>query len=163
MTIVHTKNDEVLRLVKRTEKAELNQQNGEVASSSGKKSEDKKPVTTDLNQPTSNQASEIEKKSVVEEQPLAGQPNIGEKESEEKSVPKPLVREAIDRINEYMDSLKRDLEFRFDEDSGRTIVKVIDKSTNEVVRVLPPEEAVSLADGLTAGGNEIGAIIDLKT
>lgn len=46
----------------------------------------------------------------------------------------------------------RDLRFEVDDDSGMTVVKVIDRSTDEVVRQIPSEEAVARAatgdDGL---------------
>jgi flagellar protein FlaG len=41
------------------------------------------------------------------------------------------------------------LEFSIDQDSGKTIVKVMDSATNEVIRQIPSEELVTLAKNMT--------------
>ncbi len=40
------------------------------------------------------------------------------------------------------------LEFSIDKDSGKTIVKVMDSATNEVIRQIPSEELVTLAKNM---------------
>jgi flagellar protein FlaG len=44
-----------------------------------------------------------------------------------------------------MQSHQRSLQFSQDEESGRIVVKVINKETNEVVRQFPPDELLSLS------------------
>jgi flagellar protein FlaG len=55
------------------------------------------------------------------------------------------VEQAVEDINDYLQSVGRDLSFAVDEDSGRTIITVIDSETQEVVRQIPPEELLNLA------------------
>lgn len=45
----------------------------------------------------------------------------------------------------------RELEFRVDEDTGRTIITVRNKETGEVVRQIPSEEVIALARLLADG------------
>ncbi len=60
------------------------------------------------------------------------------------------VEQAVEQLNEYRQSLQRDLRFTLDEELGRTIVRVIDRSTQEVIRQIPSETAVQLARNLKA-------------
>ena len=55
------------------------------------------------------------------------------------------VRQAVSDLNDYVQTLRRDLQFSVDEDSGRTIIKVIDSETKELIRQIPPEEVLALA------------------
>ena len=63
------------------------------------------------------------------------------------------VKQAARQLETFMASMKRYLEFRVDQDSGRTIVTVKDKSTGEVVRQIPSEEVLRLAHNLGGKGH----------
>ena len=60
----------------------------------------------------------------------------------------PELDYAVSKLNEYIQNSRRDLHFSVDKDSGRVIVKVIDSETREVIRQIPSEEVISLAQGL---------------
>jgi flagellar protein FlaG len=51
---------------------------------------------------------------------------------------------ALDQINGYLESTHRGLRFSIDDDSGRTIVRVVDTETDEVVRQIPSKEMLAL-------------------
>jgi len=55
---------------------------------------------------------------------------------------------AVQEIEKFVQSIKRNLEFSIDEHSGKVIVKVIASETGEVVRQIPSAEALKLADSL---------------
>ncbi|WP_085577891.1 MULTISPECIES: flagellar protein FlaG [unclassified Pseudomonas] len=55
---------------------------------------------------------------------------------------------AVQEIEKFVQSIKRNLEFSIDENSGKVIVKVIASETGEVVRQIPSAEALKLADSL---------------
>ncbi|MDX1250734.1 MAG: flagellar protein FlaG [Gammaproteobacteria bacterium] len=55
------------------------------------------------------------------------------------------ITKAVSYLNDYIQSYRRDLQFSVDDDSGRIVVKVIDKETREVIRQIPSEEALQLA------------------
>lgn len=56
---------------------------------------------------------------------------------------------AVQEIEKFVQSVKRNLEFSIDESSGKVVVKVIASGTGEVVRQIPSEEALKLADNLS--------------
>jgi flagellar protein FlaG len=55
------------------------------------------------------------------------------------------VKAAVEQMNEYIQSTQRDLSFSYDPDLGETIVRVLDRSTQEVIRQIPDETFLRLA------------------
>lgn len=71
-----------------------------------------------------------------------------------KPVPVPVVNSqaveekmqaAVAQMNDYIQSTQRDLSFSYDADSGETIVKVMDRNTQEIIRQIPSEIFLRLA------------------
>lgn len=58
------------------------------------------------------------------------------------------LRGAVTRLNDYVQSVQRDLQFEVDMERGQTIVRVVDNETQEVIRQIPDEVALRLADNL---------------
>lgn len=58
------------------------------------------------------------------------------------------VTQALNSINQMLQDHSLDLEFSLDRDSARTIVKVVDKGTLEVIRQMPTREALEIAKAL---------------
>lgn len=58
------------------------------------------------------------------------------------------VKQAVQNLNKAMKSMSQDLEFSIDEDSNRTIVKIVDQQTKEIIRQLPSKEALEIAKAL---------------
>lgn len=63
------------------------------------------------------------------------------------------VERAVTQVNQFIQTLNRDLQFTVDEHSGRTIIKVLDSETKEVIRQIPPEELLQIANHLTEDGS----------
>ncbi len=61
------------------------------------------------------------------------------------------LNEEVQRLNEHAQQERRDLHFSVDEQSGRTIIKIIDSQTKEVIRQIPSEEAQILVKRLEEG------------
>lgn len=55
---------------------------------------------------------------------------------------------AVKQMEQFFQSVHRNLEFSIDDQSGKVVVKVIATETGEVVRQLPSAEALKLADSL---------------
>ena len=55
------------------------------------------------------------------------------------------LEKAVQQVASQIQSFQRNLNFSIDEDSGRTVIKVIDSSTDEVIRQIPSEEMLALA------------------
>ena len=59
------------------------------------------------------------------------------------------VRKAADKINQVLQRFNSSsLEFSVDHDSGRTIVRVVDVATKDVIRQIPNEETLAIAKSL---------------
>jgi flagellar protein FlaG len=58
------------------------------------------------------------------------------------------VKDAVSKLNEYVQSTERTLDFQMDEESGKTIIKVFDKASSELIRQIPNELALELAQNL---------------
>ena len=55
------------------------------------------------------------------------------------------IRQAVDQIQSFTDNVAKNLKFSIDEDTGKTVVKLLDSQTQEVIRQFPTEEAISIA------------------
>lgn len=58
------------------------------------------------------------------------------------------VEKAVSSIQGFVQSIRRDLNFDFDDSSGRVVVKVTDSASGDVVRQIPTEDALRLAENL---------------
>ena len=58
------------------------------------------------------------------------------------------VKAAVAQINDYVQSVQRDLQFSVDNDLGETVVKVIDRNTGDLIRQIPNQTALELARSL---------------
>ncbi|WP_273210104.1 flagellar protein FlaG [Marinobacter subterrani] len=56
--------------------------------------------------------------------------------------------DAVSQLNDFVQNVQRDLQFEVDNDLGQTIVKVVDQKTQEVIRQIPDEVALRLAEKL---------------
>jgi flagellar protein FlaG len=66
----------------------------------------------------------------------------------------PSYEEVISAMNKMQDMVQmvsRDLNFSLDEESGEVVIKVIDSATEELVRQIPSEEALRVARALENG------------
>ena len=68
-----------------------------------------------------------------------------------------LGREQLEKmaqqLQDFMGEMNRSLQFQVDEDSGRDVIKVVDKNSGELIKQYPSEEVLSLVAKLseTAG------------
>ena len=69
------------------------------------------------------------------QQPHGGAPGEGERQ------------ELVTQIQEALEEIQhRSLQFSVDESTGKTVIKVVDKDTGEVIKEIPPEETLRLAE-----------------
>lgn len=103
----------------------------------------KAPSAAAKNSSTAAQAYENERSAVTESGKKL--PLDVEKIAE---VSQEQVKEAVSKLNDYVQSTERTLDFQMDEDSGQTIIKVFDKHSSELIRQIPNELALELAQKL---------------
>lgn len=66
------------------------------------------------------------------------------------------IDDAVKDINSHFQTAHRELQFAVDDDSGRTVIKVMDMDTEEMIRQIPSEEVLKFARML-----EEGAVVEL--
>ena len=81
-----------------------------------------------------NTVSAPEKKAVTPEPPHPG----SEKQ----------LAQAVKAVNDFVNLSTSSLQFSVDKDSGKTVVKVIDMTTKEVIKQFPSEEVLAMAKAL---------------
>ena len=65
------------------------------------------------------------------------------------SIPKAeQVKTAVEHINKLVQTLSSDLKFTVDEETGIQVVKVVDTKTKDVIRQIPSEEILAIAQAL---------------
>jgi len=75
----------------------------------------------------------------------------GEQEKPQDSKEKDETKTLSDTIQQANESFRfqgRNLKFKIDKDTGRTVVQIIDAATDEVIRQIPPQEMLEIAKRL---------------
>jgi len=78
------------------------------------------------------------------------QPPALEQKAETLRVTNEQIESSIAKLNDYLQNSQRKLEFKVDEESGETVVRVYKQHSDELIRQIPNEEAVALADKLSS-------------
>jgi flagellar protein FlaG len=63
------------------------------------------------------------------------------------------VQAAVAQMNEFIQSTQRDLHFSYDSAAGETVVKVLDRNTQEVIRQIPDAIFLKLAHSKGSSGD----------
>lgn len=58
------------------------------------------------------------------------------------------IEAVVDNVNEYVQNISRQLNFSVEKDTGKTIIKVVDSDTGDLIRQIPTEEFLELAKAL---------------
>lgn len=56
---------------------------------------------------------------------------------------------AVEEMQNFVQAAHHNIQFQLDDDSGRMLVKVTERDSGEVIRQIPSEEAVRLAENLS--------------
>lgn len=58
------------------------------------------------------------------------------------------IAQALDEVQSAIKTITNELQFSIDDDTGKTVVKVVDTSTNEVIKQFPSEELLRISKAL---------------
>jgi flagellar protein FlaG len=58
------------------------------------------------------------------------------------------LEDATGKANEFLKSINQELQFSVDKETGKTVVKVTDKQTGDVIRQIPSKEMLELAKAM---------------
>ncbi|WP_370978932.1 flagellar protein FlaG [Agaribacterium sp. ZY112] len=62
------------------------------------------------------------------------------------------LKQQVAKVNDYVQSVQRDLQFSVDEDLDRTVIKVIDSDSGDVIRQIPEDIFLEIARRLQQDG-----------
>jgi len=79
---------------------------------------------------------------------VANEASKAERPQERNEMQREELDQAVSQLNDFVQSVQRDLQFEVDNEMGQTIVKVVDQQTQEVIRQIPDEVALRLAEKL---------------
>ena len=85
---------------------------------------------------------------VVENQPVSDV----QSKPEAKAEPAVNLEIAVASVNSYVQSIQRDLQFTVDEELERTVIKVVDSGSGELIRQIPEDIFLELARNLKQDG-----------
>jgi flagellar protein FlaG len=71
----------------------------------------------------------------------------------------PKIESVTRQIDSYLRSINKSLQFRVDEATGQMVVSICDAETGEVIRQVPGEEALRLAQRIE---NQLSTMLDEK-
>ncbi len=105
---------------------------------------------------SSNKTGRVQAVSAVAPRPkLPGEgktlPSGDKKTNDDAAVDPKAMEEALREFEQQAQLVQRELHFSIDKDSGRTVIKVMDASTQELVRQIPSDEALRFARKLSQG------------
>jgi flagellar protein FlaG len=58
------------------------------------------------------------------------------------------LADAVKSVNDFVNSVNKSLQFSVDDDTGKTVVKVIDTETKQLIKQFPSEEMLAIAKAL---------------
>ena len=110
------------------------------------------PVGVSL--PKSNGNPIVMKKQTVQN---AGVVQSGNGEGKNEKVNTKLVKGAVDGVNESLKSSRTSVRFKYHENLNRVSIKIVDDTTDEVIKEIPPEETLEMVEKMLA---QAGLIVD---
>lgn len=117
---------------------------------------------TQVSPPVVNRAASSQGADAAKELPLSGkelpvkdslvakkvEQDVVSKEPDPEKTAAAKIEQAVTEINEYVQSVQRDLHFSVDEESGTTIIRVKDKASGDLIRQIPEDIFLNLAQKL---------------
>lgn len=88
----------------------------------------------------------------------AEQAKENEKSEEERAQ---FLQAVADNLNESEHLSRRNLQFSVNEDADRTVIKVVDAKSGDVIRQIPSEEVVRLAERLREDSEQVGQVVGM--
>lgn len=95
---------------------------------------------------TAQQAAETSDPSKI-----AGQKELqatDQQKQDNKEVSKDSAQQAANKLQDFVAAIGTSLRFTVDEDSGSTVIKVMDPDTQQILRQIPSKEALELSKAL---------------
>lgn len=103
-----------------------------------------------------NTRTQISKPAPVQTEPVESQQKENVKTGSGRIDPEQL-QEIAEELNQHFQIFNTSLSFSVDEKTGTTVIKILDRETDKVIREIPPSELLKLAAKLS---EVIGRLVD---
>lgn len=88
-----------------------------------------------------NRVKEIASKETTPLQDIEAQTEDGDLKADTRD-----IVSVVENLNDFAQSVRRNLAFSMQNDTGKVVVEVTDSSTGELIRKIPSEEALELSE-----------------
>jgi len=113
-------------------------------------------ITTEMRQTMSrvSENSRVQQNGVIEaDKAVARQGLSGNEQSvpptKESSQPSSQqLEQAAENLNKHVQNLQRDLHFSINDDTGETVIRVVDSASQKTIRTIPSDEFLSMTQQL---------------
>ena len=113
-------------------------------------------ITTETRQALSRVSgtSKVQDNGVIEPDKVVVRQGLSENEqsvpsTKESSQPSnQQLEQAADNLNKHVQNLKRDLHFSVNDDTGETVIRVVDSESQKTIRTIPSDEFLSMSQHL---------------
>ena len=107
----------------------------------------------------STNVNQVENRQNVVAESASSDGKVLPPETKEKEVSSEDLKQAVTELNQHIQNIERDLFFSVDDSSGRTIVKVVNSETEEVIRQIPSEEVLRISRSIHEQMGDISGLI----
>lgn len=83
--------------------------------------------------------------------PMVDQQKAAQPENAAQPLTNEQIEKTVDEIRRHIEPVDQNLLFSIDKETGKTIVRLIDSSTKEILRQIPSEELIAIARALGKG------------
>ena len=113
-------------------------------------------ITTETRQALASVSgtSKVQNNGVIEPDKVVVRQGLSENEqsvpsTKESSQPSnQQLEQAADNLNKHVQNLKRDLHFSVNDDTGETVIRVVDSESQKTIRTIPSDEFLSMSQHL---------------
>ncbi len=92
-------------------------------------------------------AQETQRSSDIQKTPALSKNTATDKQDSSK-ISDQEIDEATAQVNSFISTVNNDIQFSIDKETGIRVVKVVDKTSNEIIRQFPGEEVLQIAKAL---------------
>ncbi|MDD5299186.1 MAG: flagellar protein FlaG [Gallionella sp.] len=75
-------------------------------------------------------------------------PNMAHGQAVERQPSSPQLKYAVDSINKFLQQSNRNIQFSVDADTQKTVVKLIDSDTGDVIRQYPSKDVLEISKSI---------------
>jgi len=124
-------------------------------------------ITTEMRQTMSrvSENSRVQQNGViaadkaVARQELSGNEQLVPPTKESSQPSNQQLEQAAENLNQHVQNLQRDLHFSINDDTGETVIRVVDSASQKTIRTIPSDEFISMTQQLN---QSVGVLLNAQ-